>query len=139
MGASDSLEKPYLLVLFDGYCNLCTSSVQFIIRRDRKKRFRFASLQSPSGQAVLKRLNRPVHQVNSVVLVHGDRIYTESAAALHIARHLSGAWPLLFAFIMLPAFLRDPVYRFIATNRYRWFGRRTECWMPDADLADRFI
>ncbi|MBL7845282.1 MAG: thiol-disulfide oxidoreductase DCC family protein [Cyclobacteriaceae bacterium] len=134
------LNKDFLaVVLFDGVCNLCSNSVQFIIKRDPKARFKFASLQSAYGQAELTRFNLDPTQLHSIILVQGDTFLERSNAALEIARHLSGAWPLFYAFKIVPRFLRDPVYNWIARNRYRWFGRKNECWLPTHDLRDRFL
>lgn len=134
------LNKDFLaVVLFDGVCNLCSNSVQFIIKRDPKARFKFASLQSAYGQAELTRFNLDPTQLHSIILVQGDTFLERSNAALEIARHLSGAWPLFYAFKVVPRFMRDPVYNWIARNRYRWFGRKNECWLPTHDLRDRFL
>jgi predicted DCC family thiol-disulfide oxidoreductase YuxK len=140
MGSDSALNlQDYQLVLFDGYCNLCTSSVQFIIRRDKKAKFKFASLQSPAGEAMLRKFSLPAKATQSVVLISGNKVYTESTAALQITRHLSGLWPLLYVCIVIPPFIRNAVYRFIARNRFRWFGKRTTCWLPTDALRARFI
>ncbi len=140
MGSDSKISSPgAFVVLFDGYCNLCTHSVQFIIRRDRKKIFRFASLQSATGRTLLQTFNVPQTKAGSVVLIAGTKAFTESTAALHIARRLSGLWPLLFVFMIVPPFIRDAVYRFVAKNRYRWFGKRSSCWLPDDGLRARFL
>lgn len=124
------------LILFDGVCNLCSSSVQFIIRNDKAGRFRFAPLQSPTGRALLE---GQAHTRNSVVLVEGEKVFTQSTAALRIARRLDGIWPLLYAFIVVPAPIRDGVYQFVARNRYRWFGKQDSCWVPSPELRRRFV
>ncbi|MFD2572588.1 thiol-disulfide oxidoreductase DCC family protein [Spirosoma soli] len=127
------------LVLFDGVCNLCNSAVTFIIERDPKAQFRFASLQSDVGQDMLQRLGRSTNQFDSFVLWENGRFYERSTAALRIARQLSGVWPLLYGFIIVPKPIRDGVYRFVARNRYRWFGKRDACMMPTPALKARFI
>lgn len=129
------------IVLFDGVCNLCNGSVQFILDRDRKERFRFASLQSEKGQAILTERGQsiPAGDPDSIVLVEGDAVYTHSTAALRIARHLSFPWFLGYAGIVWPRFLRDAVYRFIARNRYRWFGKTDQCRIPTPALRARMI
>ncbi|GIV36165.1 MAG: thiol-disulfide oxidoreductase [Cyclobacteriaceae bacterium] len=140
MGSDSKISPPApVVVLFDGYCNLCTTSVQFIIKHDRKKIFRFASLQSAAGRTLLQTFNVPQTKAGSVVLIAGARAYTESTAALHIARRLSGLWPFLFVFMVVPPFIRDAVYRFVARNRFRWFGKRSSCWIPDDGLRARFL
>jgi predicted DCC family thiol-disulfide oxidoreductase YuxK len=127
------------IVLFDGVCNLCSGSVQFIIRRDPAGRFRFASLQSPAGQELQTRLGMDPQALDSVILVEGDHWYKESDAALRIARGMKGAWKLLTAFRLIPRPLRDAAYRLIARNRYRWFGKQETCWLPTPELRERFL
>ena len=112
------------VVLFDGVCNLCESSVQFIIARDTKSVFKFA----PLGEAS-----------DSIVLMDADKIYRRSTAALRIAKELKAPYNLLYACIIVPRPLRDAVYNFIAKNRYKWFGQKTECWLPTPDLKARFL
>lgn len=127
------------IVLFDGVCNLCNGSVQFLIKRDRQARLRFASLQSDTGQKLQADLGMDPQALDSVVLVEGDRWYKESDAALRIARNLPGPWKLLAAFRIVPRPLRDAVYRLIARNRYRWFGKAETCWLPTPELRSRFL
>ena len=127
------------IVLFDGVCNLCNWTVQFILRRDRRERFLFAPLQSEKGKELLQRHRLPPDQLDSIVLVESGRAFTSSSAALRIARGLPGLWPLLYAFIAVPRFIRDPVYGWIARNRYRWFGRRESCRIPRPEERSRFL
>jgi predicted DCC family thiol-disulfide oxidoreductase YuxK len=127
------------IVLFDGVCNLCSSSVQFILKRDKKNQFLFGSLQGNYGQENLKRYNLPQDEFNSFMLVEGDQLYTKSTGALRMLKHLGGGWQLLYAFIIVPKFIRDAVYSFIAKNRYRWFGKREECWLPKPEWKKRFL
>lgn len=126
------------LILFDGVCNLCTQTVLFIIRRDAEKRFKFAAMQSPVGQELLKRLELPHEDFKTFVLIEEGRHYVKSAAALRVARGLKGLWPLLYVFMLVPGPIRDFVYDRVARNRYRLFGRRETCLAPSADLKDRF-
>ncbi len=132
-------ESPHPILLFDGVCNLCNGSVQFIIRRDPEARFRFASLQSEVGQRYLDELRVDRQAVDSVILIEGDRWYKEGDAALRIARLLPGPWKALGIFRLLPRSLRDRLYRLVARNRYRWFGRRESCWLPTPELRGRFL
>jgi predicted DCC family thiol-disulfide oxidoreductase YuxK len=131
------MQKP--VILFDGECNLCSRSVQFIIKRDPRVRFRFAALQSPAGQRLLEACGADARGADSVVLLEGPNCYTRSDAALRIARRLSGAWPLLGALMVVPRPLRDRVYDAIARNRFRWFGRADACLVPTPALRDRFL
>lgn len=130
-------ERP--LVLFDGLCNLCTGSVNFIIDRDPGARFTFAPLQSPTGQANLTRFGLENNPSGSVVLIENEKCFTRSTAALRIARELKFPWPLMSVFFLIPRLLRDVFYDFIAGNRYRWFGRRDSCRMPGPEIAGRFV
>ncbi len=129
------------IVLFDGVCNLCNASVQFILDRDARDHFRFAALQSEAGVKALRAHGREpaTGDPDSVMLIEGDRVYDRSDAALRIARRLRGAWPLLAVFLVVPRFIRDAVYKLIARNRYRWFGRTEECRIPTPALRARFL
>jgi len=123
------------VILFDGVCNLCTGSVQFVIERDSRKQFRFASLQSPVAQRLLGRRD----DLEAMVLVQDGEIYRKSTAALRIARRLDGPWPALAVLLVIPRFLRDAVYDWIGRRRYRMFGKRDACWVPRPELAERFL
>ncbi len=128
------------ILLFDGVCNLCNGAVQFILRRDPAKRFRFAALQSPVGEQFLREHGIEPGRLDTLVLVEGGRAYLRSTAALRVARRLSGPWPLLYyLFIWLPRPLRDLAYNLVARNRYRLFGEREECMVPTPDLRARFL
>lgn len=127
------------LILFDGVCNLCNSSVQFVIRNDKKQQFFFASLQGKTGQSILNTFHLPSDGFNSFVLLLGDKVYRESTAALQVLKMLGGFWSLFYVFIIVPAFIRDGVYRFISRNRYRWFGKKNACMIPTPELRARFL
>lgn len=131
------LDKP--VILFDGDCNLCNWSVQFIIKRDPTAIFRFASLQSSAGQQLLQRPGNSFQNIDSVVLVEGQSYFIKSDAALRVTRNLSGAWPLLRILGVFPRGLRDQVYDLIARNRYKWFGKQNYCMMPTPELLARFL
>ncbi len=127
------------IILFDGVCNLCSGSVQFILRRDREGRFRFASLQSDAGRRLQAEHGLDPEALDSIVLIADGRTYKESDAALGIARRLGGPWKLLTVFRLVPRPLRDWAYRLIARNRYRWFGKTESCWLPTPELRGRFL
>jgi len=127
------------IILFDGVCNLCASSVQFVIARDPKRIFRYAALQSDFAQNLLHTLNQPKADIESVIFIDGDTVYYRSDAALRIAKHLSGAWPLMGVFFIFPRFIRDSVYNYIGKNRYRWFGKQESCMMPTPELKSLFL
>lgn len=135
MGTPDPLSP---VILFDGVCNLCNGSVLFIIKRDPQANFRFASLQSDFGQQQLLKFNRQA-TLESVLLIESGKLYDKSSAALKIASKLSGLWPLLSLFRIVPKSWRDGVYTWIARNRYRWFGKREACMIPTPELKSRFI
>lgn len=124
------------LILFDGYCHLCCGSVQFILQRDPAGYFQYAPIDGNTARTLLTQRADP--SADSIVLYEGNKRYVRSTAALRIARKLSGAWPLLYVFIVIPAPLRDWVYKRIAKNRYRWFGRSETCWMPKPEWKNRF-
>jgi len=134
---SKSSLKPVLL--FDGYCNLCSGSVVFILKRERGDSLRFASLQSDYAEGLLERLGIGEEAPDSIILVEGDRYYFRSTAALRIARRLRRLWPLLYALVIVPRFIRDPLYDWIAKNRYRWFGKRSTCFVPSKDMSYKFL
>jgi predicted DCC family thiol-disulfide oxidoreductase YuxK len=127
------------IVLYDGECGLCDKAVQFIIPRDPEGRFRFAAQQSEVGARLLAEHGYSDPAMRTIVLLEEGRLYTRSAAALRIARRLSGAWPVLYGFIVVPQVLRDAVYGFIARNRYRWFGRADACRLPKPGEQGRFL
>lgn len=129
----------HITVLFDGVCNLCNGTVQFVIKRDRAAIFRFASLQSDYAQRLLRQVNLPANQLYSVIVFEDGVAYHKSDAALRIARHLSGFWRWLYIFRFVPKFIRDGLYNFIATNRYRFFGKQDHCMIPTPELKARFV
>lgn len=127
------------IILFDGVCNLCNGAVQFVIKRDDKRQFLFASLQSEEGRNILKENNFFTDGVYSFILVENGRIFDRSTAALRVAKRLRIPWKWLYIFIAVPKFIRDAVYDFIAKNRYRWFGKKDECMVPTTELKERFL
>lgn len=129
-------DKP--VILFDGVCNLCSGSVHFILKRDKEKKFRFASLQSQYGQHLLKQFSLPTNTYNSFILFQEGKIYTRSTGALKMFEQLKG-WKWVKIFWLVPKFIRDAVYNLIAKNRYKWFGKKEECWVPTAELKKRFL
>ncbi|SHM41034.1 thiol-disulfide oxidoreductase DCC family protein [Gracilibacillus kekensis] len=126
------------IILFDGVCNFCSSSVQFIIKRDPHQKFQFASLQSEVGQKLISKYNVP-NDIDSIVLIKDNRYYTKSTAALNIAKSLHRLYPVFSIFLLIPKILRDKVYQIIAKNRYRWFGKKDSCMLPSPEDRERFI
>jgi len=131
----------HAIILFDGVCNLCNRSVQRIIKADPPGYFQFAALQSAVARDLLAAHGaaRLQETQDSLVLIEQGHVYTASAAVLRIARKLRWPYPLLSVLKVIPAFLMDKLYQFIARNRYRWFGRRASCMLPDAGLQHRFL
>jgi len=127
------------VVLFDGVCGLCRSSVRFIIRRDRAGVFRFASLQSDVGAALGNRYGVAARGLETLVLVEAETAYVRSDATLRIARRLGVPWSLLGLLLLIPRFIREPAYRMVSKYRYQWFGRFDRDWVPPAELSDRFL
>ncbi|MEA4936378.1 MAG: thiol-disulfide oxidoreductase DCC family protein [Paludibacter sp.] len=128
------------ILLFDGVCNLCTGIVKFVIKRDRRKVFRFAALQSQSGQALLKKFDLPVADFDTFVLIIGDKYYTKSTAVLHVLKALGGGWKMLYIlYQIIPQSLRNFIYNKVAGTRYRIFGKKETCLVPSQEIKDRFL
>ena len=127
------------VLLFDGVCNLCSASVQWVLLRDKAGVFRFAALQSETGRELLQRFGLDTAAFDTVVLVDGNRVFTRSDAALEVLRRLGSAWAWLSIFRWAPRPIRDAVYNLVARNRYRWFGEKQECWLPRTEWKERFL
>ena len=127
------------IILFDGVCNLCNGAVNFVIKRDPGNVFKFTPLQEKQGVLLLKKHAIDAQKLDSIVLVENKKVYTKSSAALRIARKLSGLWPLFFVLLIIPSFIRDGVYDFIAKNRYKWFGKKERCIIPTPGLREKFL
>jgi predicted DCC family thiol-disulfide oxidoreductase YuxK len=127
------------IILFDGVCNFCNSSINFIIDHDPEKHFKFAPLQSDLGQEILKQFNKNTNDFDSVILLKNNQLYQKSEAALEIVKHLSGAWKYLSIFGILPTFFLNLFYDIIAKNRYKIFGKTETCRMPTPELRERFL
>jgi len=127
------------IILFDGVCNLCNTSVNFVIEHDKKNIFKFAALQSDMGKKLAIENNINIADTDSIILIDGDSSYIKSTAALYISKELSGAYPLLYAFMIIPKYLRDLIYNYIAKNRYKWYGKKESCMIPSPTLKDKFL
>ncbi len=119
------------VILFDGMCNLCSNVVQFVIKRDKENVFQFASLQSEYGKQLLSQNNLSVTNFNSFLLYYNNKLYYKSTAALMVSKLLGNGMQLLYFFIIIPRFIRDFFYSIIAQNRYKWFGKKAVCWIPE--------
>lgn len=131
--------KQKSILLFDGVCNLCNGAIQFVITRDSKNKFMFASLQSASGQDLLLKFGLNISNFDSFVLVTNEHYYTKSTAALKVAQELGGMWQMLYIFIIVPKFIRDGIYDFVSRNRYKWFGKKDHCMLPTTALKEKFL
>jgi predicted DCC family thiol-disulfide oxidoreductase YuxK len=132
-------DAPQSIVLFDGVCNFCNGSVNFIIRRDSRIHFKFAPLQSAVGQKLLREHLPDEKEIDSIILIENGRVFTHSTAALKIAEKLDGAWRAFSIFLFVPRVARDFFYRLFARNRYRLFGKTDACMMPTPDVRARFL
>jgi predicted DCC family thiol-disulfide oxidoreductase YuxK len=130
---------PHKIILFDGVCNLCSGTVSFVIKRDSKDIFRFASLQSETGENLTAKYGIDTAKVDSIILIDEGAVYIKFTAALRIARSLPGAYPLLYCFIIIPRFFRDWIYEGIARKRYAWFGKKESCMVPTPELKSKFL
>ncbi len=127
------------ILLFDGVCHLCHHFVQFVLKRDHKGNIRFAALQSDFGQQLLTRYQFSTENLDTVVLIEKGKLYSHSDVAMRVFPYLGGAWPILSSLSIIPAFIRNPIYNWIAANRYRWFGKYDQCLMPQPEWKDRFL
>lgn len=127
------------VVLFDGVCNLCNSSVQKLIRWDKKETLKFASLQSKFGQRLLSDLKLDKDNFTSILYLKGNQVFTRSTAAILILTDLGGGWKIMRIFYLIPKILRDKIYDWISKNRYKWFGKKEQCWLPTPELKKRFL
>ncbi|MDF2065388.1 DCC1-like thiol-disulfide oxidoreductase family protein [Bacillus sp. Cr_A10] len=126
------------IVLFDGECNFCDASVQFIIARDPKVFFQFAALQSDIGRE-LKIKHLIPEKLNSVLVIEDNTVYDSSDAAIFICKHLKGLWKVFYVFKIIPKTFRDILYKFVANNRYKWFGKKESCTIPSPEMRNRFL
>ncbi len=127
------------ILLFDGVCNFCNSAVQFVLKRNSRGNIRFAPLQSEIAKSLILQYGLPNNKMDSFVFIINGRAFTKSTAALQLCKQLRRGWPLLFTFIIVPRFIRDFFYDWIAKNRYRWFGVKEQCMIPDPSIKARFL
>lgn len=127
------------IILFDGVCNLCNTSVNFVIKHDTKKQFLFASLQSDAAKELLLQYGIKNLEMKSIILIHNHKIYTKSTAIFLIFKYLNKGLKFCYIGIVIPKFIRDAVYDFIGKHRYKWFGKKQKCMLPTEELKNRFI
>lgn len=136
----NNLPKNKKIILFDGVCNLCDSAVQFVIKHDKNDIFRFVALQSELGQQILKHIGINPINIDSVILYEpGIAYYYKSNAAIVIAKSLGGFWHLGTLFRIIPEGIRNQLYDYIAKNRYKWYGKKENCWIPTEELKSKFL
>ena len=135
------IPKNKQLILFDGVCNLCNSSVLYVIKRDKKDKFLFAPLQSDTGKEIISNFNIDTQKIDSILLYNPEKhtITYKSSAALHIAKRLGFPLNLMALFMIVPPFIRNWVYDYIAEHRYRWFGKKEVCMIPTPELQSKFM
>lgn len=137
--ATDFITAHPHIILFDGVCNLCAAWVSFVVARDPQQKFKFASVQSPEGQALLTWCGLPTDQFDTMVYIENGQPYYKSTAFLHIIKHFGALWPVLSLGRITPHWPRDWLYDRIASNRYRLFGKREVCLIPTPELMARFL
>ncbi len=127
------------ILLFDGICNLCNGTVQFIIKRDPKGKLKFAALQSESGQALLKKFGLPTDHFDTFIFIKEEKYYLKSRAVLEVLKELGGVWKIFYVFLYLPHPVRDFVYDIVAKSRYKIFGKKDKCMLPSLEIEERFL
>lgn len=127
------------ILLFDGVCNFCDGTVQFVLKHDKKEAFSFASLQSEAGQSLLRKHGLPLEDYDSFVYLDEGKVHTKSTAALRVLKELGGIYRALYLLIAVPKPIRDAVYMMIAKNRYKWFGKKDACTLPSKEVRKRFL
>ena len=131
------IQKP--IILFDGICNFCNSTVNFTIKKNTKANILFAPLQSAAGHKLLLHYELPLDDLQSFIFIENGMVFKQSTGALKVCRHLKGLWPLCYGFIIIPKFIRDGIYNWVAKNRYKWFGVRQQCMIPTPEIKSRFL
>jgi len=127
------------ILLFDGVCNLCNRSVQFVLKHEKQNKILFASQQSKIGQQLLAKFGMSANNINSFVFIENNQIYLQATAAFKVAKHLSFPFSLLQYLAIIPSSISNGVYQIIAKNRYKWFGKKEQCWIPNQQLQHRFL
>ena len=135
---NESLHNKTIL-LFDGYCNLCHSSVLFVLKHEKNQEIYFTSLQSDVGISILNYYSIDPTKIDSIVLIEKNKAFIKSSAALRVLSYLNGIYPFGRGLLIIPAFMRNFMYDFVARNRYKWYGKRDSCLIPDKNLSKRFL
>ena len=127
------------VILFDGVCNFCNGAINFVLKQDKKEIFRFAPLQSEAGKKFLQQYNLSTKEFDSFVLIDNGKVYKKSAASLRVMNKLPWYWKEAQILWIVPGFIRNAIYDFIATNRYKWFGKKEQCMIPTPEMRSRFV
>ena len=127
------------IILFDGVCNFCNGAINFVLKQDKKGIFRFAPLQSETGQKILQQHNLSTAEFDSFVLIDNGKVYKKSAASLRVMNKLPWYWKEVQILRIIPIVFRDAIYDFIARNRYKWFGKKEQCMIPTPEMRKRFL
>ena len=133
------MKEEHPVILFDGVCNFCNGWVNFLIKQDKKKVFRFAALQSAAGQQLLEKYGLQKEQFDSFFYIENEKVYKASSAGLKLNKKLPFYWQWMQVFWIVPKFMRDRLYNLIAKNRYKWFGKKDVCMVPTPELSNRFL
>lgn len=135
----NNILKNKTILLFDGYCNLCHSSVLFVLKHEKNNEIYFTSLQSPVGVEILSHYSINPKEIDSLVLIEKNKAYIKSSGALRVSKYLKGLYPVCLSLLIIPVFVRNWVYDYVAKNRYKWYGKKESCLVPDENLAKRFL
>lgn len=136
----ETLPENKKVILFDGVCNLCNSSINYVIDRDKNDVFRFVSLQSELGKTIKQHIGYTKEDLDTIILYNpGEAYYIKSTAALKIINEFGGIWKLMNIFLLFPSILRDVVYNYVAKNRYKWYGKEESCRIPTPELKAKFL
>lgn len=137
----ENIPKDKQLILFDGVCNLCNSSVLYVIKRDKENKFLFAPLQSNVGKSITDQFKIDTNKIDSILLYNpvNEKVYSKSTAALHVAKQLNLPTSLMTVFFIVPPFIRNWVYDYVAKNRYKWYGKKEACMIPTPELKAKFL
>ncbi len=127
------------IILFDGVCNFCNYWVNFVIKNNKKNNLKFSALQGIAAKEILVKFGLNTTNLTSVILVKDDKIYTQSSAVFYISKELNWPWKILYAFLIIPKFIRDFIYNLFAKNRYKWFGKKETCRIPTKEEREKFI
>lgn len=127
------------IVFFDGVCNLCNSTAQFLLKIDKHQRLQFGSLQGESAKRILPNYQVSPEKLSSIIFIHQNKVYTESSAVLEIFSVIGGPWITLYIFKFIPSYFRNGIYKFVARYRYKWFGKRSSCRVPTPSERERFL